>query len=436
MKFNIINSLFKRSIDNAVNEALNEQREALGSSFIGGTGFSYGVTGEYNTGGALTLSSVFRSVNLISNGIATLQMKVYGIDKGGFKSELINDPLSNILGCEPNELQGRYVFFKQMEQYKLNWGNSYILISRDNRFNPIALNLESPDYVIPLMVGGVLKYHFTRLGKTFDNCDVIHIINYPVTDALGITTGISTIQFAGNSLAISSYAEKSAKEHFRNGANLPGVLNTIAPLNPKQRGDIIDGLRSTSSMDSLNPNGVAILPGAEFKFIPFGITPKDSQLIESRQWNISDIGRFFNVNPILLFDNSNVKLSNSENAQLDFLNTTLLSEIELIENEFTRKLILPSQRNSKEIRFDLGNLLRADSTSRAAYFESLTRIGVLSANDVAKELNLPFVKGGDIHTIPVNVMDIENIIYNNPANVMPVDNKLKMNTPKDKTNGK
>ena len=428
MKFNIINSLFKRSIDNAVNDALKEQRSALGAGYINGSGFSYGVIGEYNTGSALTLSAVYRAVNLISGSIASLQMKVYGIDKGGFKSELVGEPLSNLLGCEPNESMSRFVFFKQILQYKYNNGNAYIYIIRDNRFNATSLNLIKPDFVIPLISNDVLKYHLTQLGKTVDASDIIHIVNYPVTDALGITTGQSTISFAANSLAISNYSELSAKEHFRNGANIPGVLNTVASLNPKQRQDIIDSLKQSTTMDSLNPNGVAILGGGDFKFIPFGISPKDSQLIESRQWNVSDIGRFFSVNPILLFDNAQAKLSNAENAQLDFLNTTLLPEIELLENEFTRKLILPSQRKSKEIRFDLSNILRADSTSRAAYFQSLTQIGVLSANDVAKEMNYPQIEGGDIHTIPANVMDIKNPYGPTNPNTQ-LDNKL---TPKAK----
>jgi len=255
-------------------------------------------------------------------------------------------------------------------------------------------------------------------------------MNYPVTDSLGITKGISTIEFAENSLQISAYAERTAKEFFKGGANNSGILNSITPLKDPQKEQIQNSLRNSASMDSLSPNGLTIIAGAEMKMIPYGVTPKDSQLIEARQWNVSDIGRFFNVNPILLFDNSNAKSSNSENAQLDFLNTTLLSEIELLENEFTRKLIFPGQRYSKEIRFDLGNLLRADSTSRSTYFQTLFNIGVMSPNDIAKELNLPFVKGGDVHTIPVNVMDIENIIYNQGTTVLPVDNKTKMNTPK------
>jgi HK97 family phage portal protein len=361
-------------------------------------------------------------------------MKLYAIDENGFKSELKDSTLGGLLGCEPNDNMSRYMFFKLLIQYKLNRGNAYVYITRDNRFNPISLELIQPEYVLPIMLGGQLKYHLLNMDMTVDNSDIIHIMNYPVTNGLNITQGVSTIEYAANTLQVSTYAERTAKEFFRSGANTAGAVTSVAPLNDKQKQAIIDSLKTTTSIDSVNPNGIAILAGSDFKFVPFGITPKDSQLIESRQWNITDIGRFFNVNPILLFDVQQPKGSTAENAQLDFLNTTLLPEIELIENEFTRKLILPSQRSRTEIRFNLSNLLRADSVSRADYFQKLSQIGVMSPNDIAKDLNLPQIKGGDVHTIPVNVMDIENIIYNNPANVIPVDNKMKMNTPKSVDN--
>jgi HK97 family phage portal protein len=426
MKYNPITYL-KDTITRAVNDALTDKRGVTGDFSQSSSGFSFGSYGEFNTSNALTLSSVFRAVNLISNGIATLQMKLYKIDSLGFKSELTGDALSNILGCEPNEELSRYVFFKQLEQYKLNRGNAYVLITRDKWFKPVALNLIAPDFVFPLKVDGRLKYYLTQTGQTVDPSNMIHIMNYPVTDAIGITRGISTLEFANNSIATSVYADRTAKEFFKSGANNAGILNSITPFKTGQAEQIQNNLRNSASMDSLNPNGVTVIGGTDLKLIPFGITPKDSQLIEARKWNISDVGRFYNVNPILLFAGDS-KLSNAENAQLDFLNTTLLPEIELLENEFTRKLILPSERQSKEIRFDLGNLLRADSTSRSAYFESMNRIGVLSANDVAKEMNLPYVKGGDVHTIGVNLQDIENIIYNQGK---PLDNKTKMNTPKE-----
>ena len=423
-KINISNPFKRHKI-----EAETEKR-GLVDSYYGNTSFQYGSFGEYNVGNALTLSAVYRAVNLISGSIASLQMKLYAIDENGFKSELKDSTLGGLLGCEPNDNMSRYMFFKLLIQYKLNRGNAYVYITRDNRFNPISLELIQPEYVLPIMLGGQLKYHLLNMDMTVDNSDIIHIMNYPVTNGLNITQGVSTIEYAANTLQVSTYAERTAKEFFRSGANTAGAVTSVAPLNDKQKQAIIDSLKTTTSIDSVNPNGIAILAGSDFKFVPFGITPKDSQLIESRQWNITDIGRFFNVNPILLFDVQQPKGSTAENAQLDFLNTTLLPEIELIENEFTRKLILPSQRSRTEIRFNLSNLLRADSVSRADYFQKLSQIGVMSPNDIAKDLNLPQIKGGDVHTIPVNVMDIENIIYNNPANVIPVDNKMKMNTPK------
>ena len=391
-----------------------------------GAGYSFGSGSSYNLSNALMISSVYRAVNLISNGIASLQMKLYDIDPDGFKRENLNNSLSNLLGCEPNENMSRYIFFKQIEQYKLMRGNAYIYISRDKRFNPIKLDLINPDFVVPLYINGQLKFeisNFYGASITADASDIIHIMNYPYSDSLGITKGISTIQYAANSLSLSYYSEKQADNFFKGGANNVGILNSTAKLDATQREQILNSLKSSSSMDGNSPAGVSVIGGAEMKFIPFNISPKDAQLLEARQFNVVDIARFFNVSPILLFDLQNTKVSSAENSQLDFLNTTLLSEIELLENEFTRKLLLPSQRNKTELRFDLSNILRADNQSRAGYFQTLTQIGVMSPNDVAKELNLPEIKGGNVHTIPVNVMDVENIIYNQPKKL---DNKTKI----------
>lgn len=410
-------------------ETITEERGDPESSPFG-TGFAFGTYGTYNTASALTLSSVYRAVSLISNGIASLQMKVYDINAQGYKTE-VNDVLSNLLGCEPNEGMGRYIFFKQLMQYKLLRGNAYILITRDKKFNPIKLELLNSDFVVPLIVGGNLKYQVTNKNITVDASNMIHIMNHPVTDANGITTGISTIQFASNSLEISHYSDRTAKEYFRGGANNAGILSTAQSLKVPQRDQIMSSIKNQSSMDSQTPNGVSLVGGlGDLKFTPFTISNKDSQLIESRQFNIGDIGRYFSVNPILLFDNNNVKANSAETSALDFLNTTLLSEIELLENEFTRKLLLPSQRSKTELRFDLHNLLRANQESQSKYYQTLYSIGVMSPNDIAKELNLPEIENGDVHMIPVNTMDIKHIIYNeklaNTSTVeAPVDNNLK-----------
>ncbi|NVN96568.1 MAG: phage portal protein, partial [Bacteroidetes bacterium] len=142
---------------------------------------------------------------------------------------------------------------------------------------------------------------------------------------------------------------------------------------------------------------------------------------------VLDIARFFSVDPILLFDNTKATYSNVENAQLSFLNTTLLPIIEKIENEFTRKLILPSQRGLIELSFDLKNLLRADQNSQADFWGKLIDKGIVHRNLVAKELNLPKIEGinGEKYFISTNLQDADNLIVNA---VNSLDNKLMNNT--------
>ena len=75
-------------------------------------GLSYSTFSTFQSSKALTLSACFRAVNLISDAIASLQMKVYQVDDKGFKSENYKNSLYPILSFEPNPNMGRFNFFK------------------------------------------------------------------------------------------------------------------------------------------------------------------------------------------------------------------------------------------------------------------------------------------------------------------------------------
>lgn len=384
-------------------------------------GMTYSSYSSYQASKALTLSACYRSINLISDSIASLQMKIYKVDNEGFKSEFNSHPLYNILGIEPNSIISRFDFFKQIISSILLRGNAYIHINRDNNFNVTSLDFVNPDFVVIESIKGEIKYLISGNKGAINSADMIHIKNYPQLNSL---YGISTITYAANALEISYNSETHAGNYFLSGANGAGFLTTPANLTTKQQKDIIEGFKSQTNPTTGNPNGITIIAGVpDAKLTTLGISPKDSQLLETRAFNVLDIARFFSVNPILLFDNTKATFTNVENAQLDFLNTTLLPIIEKLENEFVRKLIKPSERSSLELRFDLSNLLRADSNSRADYYTKLFNLGVVSSNQIAKELNLPKIKneGGDKHFISTNLQDSENLIVNVTNSI---DNKI------------
>ena len=84
--------------------------------------------------------------------------------------------------------------------------------------------------------------------------------------------------------------------------------------------------------------------------------------------------------------------------------------------EFERKLYKPSERSRIDVRFDTSVLLRADKQSLANYYNTLFNIGVVSANEIRKQLDLPAVDGGDSHFVQVNLMEIKNAANNIPSN--------------------
>nr|DAT69098.1 MAG TPA: portal protein [Caudoviricetes sp.] len=142
------------------------------------------------------------------------------------------------------------------------------------------------------------------------------------------------------------------------------------------------------------PNGVAVLEG-NLAFEPITVNPTDAQLLETRQFNVVDICRFFGVSPVKAFDLTKSSYSTVEATNLSFLTETLSPLLEKIELEFERKLYKPSEKDSIDVRFDTATLLRADKQSLANYYQTLFNIGVVSPNDIRKQLDLPAMEGGD-----------------------------------------
>lgn len=145
---------------------------------------------------------------------------------------------------------------------------------------------------------------------------------------------------------------------------------------------------------------------------PIQLNATDSQMLESRQYNVQDIARFFGISPVLLGDLSHNSYSTIEAVQQQFLLHTLQPYITMIEEEFTKKLFSNSESNL-EINLDETVVLRTDKTAQANYYSTLLDKGILSINEVRKELGYSEIEGGDKHTISYTKIE-DNIIDEKP----------------------
>lgn len=388
-----------------------EQVEERSSSF---DYLMFNGSGSYSTNKAMLLSTVYRCVEVISDSVAQLPLEPYKLDSNGYRIKFKSHPTYRLLNSEPNERMTRFTFIKTLIVSTLLKGNGYAYIERDEVGNAKALHYIPSELVTiipPKTLKDNLVYSVTGLSNMIEACNMIHILNFSYD---GIN-GISTLAHAKNTLGLASDSEAHASGFFKGGANLAGILTVQSTLTSKQKQDLKTSWQNAFSPTIGTPNGVAVLEG-NMEFKPITVNPEDAQLLETREFNVIDICRYFGVSPVKAFDLSKSSYSTVEATNLSFLTDTLSPLLEKIELEFERKLYRPSEKESIDVRFDTSRLLRADKQSLASYYNTLFNIGVVSCNEIRKEIDLPAIDGGDSHFVQVNLMEIKNATNNVPSN--------------------
>ena len=374
----------------------------------------YNTGANYGTSKAMLLSTVYRCVEVISDSVAQLPLEPYKIDADGYRLKFTSHPSYRILNKEPNNRMTRFTFIKTLVVSTLLKGNGFAYIERDNKGNAIALHYIPSELVTiipPTTIGENVMYNVTGLSNSVESCNMIHILNFSYD---GIT-GISTLSHAKNTLGLAMDSESHASGFFKGGANLAGILTVQSTLTSKQKQDLKTSWQTAFSPTTGQPNGVAVLEG-NMEFKPITVNPSDAQLLETREFNVIDICRFFGVSPVKAFDLSKSSYSTVEATNLSFLTDTLSPLLEKIELEFERKIYKPSEKESIDVHFDTSRLLRADKQSLANYYSTLFNIGVVSLNEIRKELDLASVEGGDNHFVQVNLMEVNKAAQNIPTN--------------------
>lgn len=388
--------IFKRS---RIQEEPVEQR-MIDERTVFGMALNYNGYSTYKTAQAMTLAAVHRCVTVIMNSVASLPVKLYVYDDKGYKQELQND-LSYLLSKRPNSKMNSYTFYGLLVKDILLSGNAYALIVREGG-KVKALQYVPAGLVSPIDKIDHVEYQVTGVKGFVRQQDIIHLMNYTENGVWGI----SVLAHARRTLGIADAGDKAAENFYKSGGCTSGFLKFEGPSSGKQREEILSAWNQATGGPNNGPNGIPVLP-ANVNYTQLSVDPADAQLLESRKFEVVDICRFFGVSPSKVFDMEHASYNNSEMAELAFLNDTLRPLLTKIEMELETKLF--PEDTKFDIKFDVAELLRTDKKSQAEYFTKLFNLGVLSPNDIRKELDMEEVEGGDIHVAQVNLTSIKNL---------------------------
>lgn len=341
---------------------------------------------------ALSLSTIYRCIDLISGQISLLPIRVNDDDVQERISYLF---ASTYLGGEVNLL-------KQLMLDLLRYGNAYLHLTRDNNNAVTKLRYYQPNKVSIIYneTEQEVYYQLNNVGRKVERINMVHLKLWS-NDSIH---GVSPLAYATNSTKLALSVEDSARNHYEGGMNLSGVLETTQQLTASQREQI-----HTSWGNHYVQNRLAILGGG-LSYKPIQSSLSESQNAENRKLSTFDLARFFGVHPALLGESSG-SIYDIESLSLTLMQYTLQPIISMIESELSLKLLTPAdKRRGIKINLDENTLLRTNKQNLASYYTSLLQSGVYSPNEVRAELGLEAKEGLDKHIIAYT--DIEQNTIN------------------------
>jgi len=366
-----------------------------------------GTTASLSAMQSMRLSAVYRCVDVKSSDIGAMPWDVF-IYRG--EMEWVKDDSHfsySILNSQPNPSCSSFTFWKTFVAKVELEGNGYARIFRDEFGNPTGLEL-CTGLVTMYIRSNLSTYYihihpYTSAEQIIDGEDMIHVLNFSYDGIMGV----STLNHAMNITSLAASSDGQAKGFFSSGANLSGIISVPGKIDPTKAEALKSAWGSAFALSSTTgiAGGVAVMEGgAEFK--PVQVNPKDAQMLETRQFNVVDICRFFGVHPSKAFDMTSASYASAESYQLGYITDTMTPLARKIDNEVNRKLYRPSQRKRTKAILRVRAMQSADLDSLGNYYSRMFQLGVYSPNDICREMNLPLDAKGGKKYVQVNLTEL------------------------------
>ena len=264
-----------------------------------------GVTVNSET--AMRHVAVMACVSILAEDIAKIPLGVFRRLENGGKEPATDHYLHRLLR-HPNEWQTGFEFKEMMQASLVLRGNGYAVAVRDGRGVPLYLVPIHPDRVgLFEAYDGSWFYAVTRNGLhelavlkeqplLIPARDMLHLRWLSQWNSL---LGSSRLTMVRESVGLAIGMEEHQARFVGQGARTGGVLSTEQKFASKEARDQIRA-DWQKVQGGIRNSGATVVLEQGLKWQPLGLTMVDSQFIESRNFQIRDIARAFNVPPYKL----------------------------------------------------------------------------------------------------------------------------------------
>lgn len=358
---------------------------------------------------AMQISAVWAAVRILAETVASLPFEIYKKGNGGGQEPDTGNNLRDLLRKKPNRYQTPVEFWESVMLNLVISGNSYVIVERLGSRIVSLLPVSSAQIETSLLDDGSVIYTLTTDSsvKVYSGESMWHVKLF----GNGIV-GMSPLEYAAKSIGIAIASDDRVSKIWSNGAKPSGVLSIDKVLKPEQRSQI---KANFAGLDYGNDDRLYVLE-AGMQYTQVSMSPKDIELLDSRRFQIEDIGRFFGVPSILLnqtFGQSSLGSNVSEILEA-FYKLNLRPYLEKLESSVVCWL-LKSNPDEHECEFDFNALIRGDEKTRIDTYARAIQTAQMTPNEARNREGRANMEGGDKlliqgATVPVTEQEAVNDI--------------------------
>lgn len=332
-------------------------------------------------GDALSLSMVYRAVNIHSVAAKQMDIDVY---RGGSK---IEKPSWMV---RPDYRISRPAWVEQSVVSLATTGNAYWEIKRDASGRIMNLETLNPlDVIIVNKDNGQIDYFNLSTGGRVRKLRPEQVQHLSLMRVPGTNYGLGPIQAAKRELKGAIDTRDYASNWFQESGIPSGVLKSDQVLNADQAVAAKNAWNSTAGAK----NGVAVL-GNGLSYSPIFLSPADAQFIESQNFNVTQIARLMGVPASLMLADAGGSSMTYQNVEQDWIGYIRFSLMNyLLEIEQGLSDLLP---RGQEAKFNVDALYRSDTLTRYNAYKIGLEAGFLTVEEVRASEIIPGQKGTNV----------------------------------------
>ena len=324
--------------------------------------------------------------------------RVNGIDasvRAGSEIVGADHPLQRLLDS-PNPFWSRSDLWRATETYLSLWGSAFWGLERDEQGGIVEIWPLRPDKmrVIPDSQRYIKGFVYVGAGSELVPYLPEDVVWMRYFNPLDEYAGLSPIAPLRQSADMGIDALRANRKLLQNDST-PGLIIEMEGV-PTDAEVSEFYARWESRYQGVEKTRRPALLSPGMRASNLGFSPRDMEYIESLRWSLEDVTRVFGVPKVMIGDLENTTFSNFSTARRLFWEDTIMAQVAFYEDALRRQLLPHFGDDSLAVEFDLSGVeaLKESEENKAKRRSIYVKAGIMTVDEVRREMDLPPVNGG------------------------------------------